>query len=66
MIDFPGAGYDAWKLATPPEYERECCECKEGESCEMCDEGASAEAAYDAWVDQKIDEARDARFEREP
>lgn len=51
-------GYDAWKLASPPEYDQgDECQCGE---CEACKE----EAAHDRHIDQKIDEAREREWDR--
>lgn len=51
------AGYDAWKTATPPEYEQDepCCA-----DAPHCDCGAEDEQ------DRRADAARDAAKDRQP
>lgn len=60
------AGYDAWKLASPPEYDAPDCD---GECVDACECAArrdrEREEAYDRHVDAQIDAARERELEEE-
>lgn len=58
MSDLPG--YDTWKT-TPPDDQP--CFCGEPD-CEDCERREQAEAAFDRWVDQAVDEAREREWDR--
>lgn len=55
--------YDDYKLASPPEYEREHCDCGEPD-CEACASAQAQTDAYDRHIDQQIDEAREREWDR--
>lgn len=48
------AGYDAWKLATPPEYEQDAPECDCEKDCDCAERAAEDEQ------DRRTDAATDA------